>query len=421
MSNFFDAIGVADMEKVHSAVIGWMLSDKCEAFGKGRNGLIIRSELLQQIFGIKDDFEHFDSIDSILEWKDIDILIITSRDKKTKCWVIENKIKSSQHSNQLNRYVDTINCQYQLSSKAYNKICEIRDNKAEKPEVNEKKIEAFINGLSPKKKIINDFYSVDKHFCFLTLIKEQPLCTRAGVSWHNTSYGDLCGYLAKTLNPSKKATRKDQVFLDEYSRCINNLHLAIDDFTKHFSKYENVFLDGQKTKEQKIKQWNDSTYKTPEGQYARLISDNGLETIFQKCFLSTIIPSTSFNNLPYTIDETRGIALVDFHYCTSKDGRVKFGYQFQNGSFKVQILEKGLSGQEFYNKWYLKTKQLMGNKWTVNPSKKKSTPYLSISQKRDPRWFKGDLNVIVRKWGNAYYTCSAVMTTIIDHYNQQYF
>ena len=30
MSNFFNAIGVADMEKVHSAVIGWMLSDKCE-------------------------------------------------------------------------------------------------------------------------------------------------------------------------------------------------------------------------------------------------------------------------------------------------------------------------------------------------------------------------------------------------------
>ncbi len=43
--NFFNAIGVADMEKVHSAVIGWILSDKCEAFGIDK-----KSELLCQLF-----------------------------------------------------------------------------------------------------------------------------------------------------------------------------------------------------------------------------------------------------------------------------------------------------------------------------------------------------------------------------------
>ena len=50
MSNFFNAIGVADMEKVHSAVIGWMLSDKCEGLN-----IDTRSKLLQKIFGIEDD------------------------------------------------------------------------------------------------------------------------------------------------------------------------------------------------------------------------------------------------------------------------------------------------------------------------------------------------------------------------------
>ena len=120
MSNFFDAIGVADMEKVHSAVIGWMLSDKCEAFGKERNGRIIRSELLQKIFGIKNDFEHYDSIDSILEWKNIDIIVVTNSGKKDeKCWVIENKIKSSQHSDQLTRYANIMNCDYLMSSRQY--------------------------------------------------------------------------------------------------------------------------------------------------------------------------------------------------------------------------------------------------------------------------------------------------------------
>ncbi len=27
--SFFDRIGIADMEKVHSAVIGWIFSDEC--------------------------------------------------------------------------------------------------------------------------------------------------------------------------------------------------------------------------------------------------------------------------------------------------------------------------------------------------------------------------------------------------------
>ena len=119
MSNFFDAIGVADMEKVHSAVIGWMLSDKCEAFGGEDEGRKIRSELLQKIFGIKENFEHFDSIDSVLEWKSLDVLIVTTNNSVQKCWLIENKIKSSQHSDQLNRYELIINCPVLLSSKQY--------------------------------------------------------------------------------------------------------------------------------------------------------------------------------------------------------------------------------------------------------------------------------------------------------------
>lgn len=97
-SNFFDAIGVADMEKVHSAVIGWMLSDKCEAFGQ--NGLEARSRLLQNIFKIdeSEQISVFKSIKAIIEWKNIDILVVTnSGEEDEKCWIIENKIKSTQH------------------------------------------------------------------------------------------------------------------------------------------------------------------------------------------------------------------------------------------------------------------------------------------------------------------------------------
>ena len=43
MSNFFNSIGMADMEKVHSAVIGWILSDKCTAFGIDKKSGILCS------------------------------------------------------------------------------------------------------------------------------------------------------------------------------------------------------------------------------------------------------------------------------------------------------------------------------------------------------------------------------------------
>ncbi len=405
------------MEKVHSAVIGWMLSDKCEAFGEGDHGRKIRSELLQKIFGIQQDFEHFDSIDSMLEWKDIDILIVTTKDKIIKCWVIENKIKSSQHSNQLNRYVDTINCPYLLSSLAYRKICEIRDGKEEEPTTKERKIDDFIQGLSPQNKPLNGYSQVDKRFCFLTLIEEEPVCTRDSVSWVNTKYGDLCNYLseARRINNNQG---KDQIILDEYFNCISVLNKAINDFQDHYSDYDNVFNDGQKQKEVKMKQWADPRFTKPIGKYARLISDNSLETIFQKLFLKQLIPKTAFFNndiSSFNISETRGNALVDFTH--EKIGYVSFGYQFQNGTFKVQIVDKGMDGEEFSRRCfdYFKKNVLpdLEGEWTINPSKKNKTPYLSISMKRDPVWYKGN---IIEKWNNAYKKCSSIMPIVKEHY-----
>lgn len=103
MSNFFNAIGVADMEKVHSAVIGWMLSDKCNAFD-----IKEKSTLLCNLF--QENVCVFKTIIVQVEVYNIDILIETEDNLGNKeCWVIENKIKSNQHSNQLDKYVDVIN------------------------------------------------------------------------------------------------------------------------------------------------------------------------------------------------------------------------------------------------------------------------------------------------------------------------
>ena len=93
---FFEFIAAADSEKVHSQTIGWIFSDNCDVFDS-----IDKSKILNElIFEASEENEDFTPSNTQVEFDDIDILI------ETKKWliVIENKIKSSQHSNQLYKY-----------------------------------------------------------------------------------------------------------------------------------------------------------------------------------------------------------------------------------------------------------------------------------------------------------------------------
>ena len=415
-SNFFDAIGVADMEKVHSAVIGWMLSDNCTAFGEGENGRKIRSALLQKIFGISEPLE-VDSIEYFVEWKNIDILIVTEKDNNKECWVIENKIKSSQHSNQLNRYVDIMNCEYLLSSKAYKNDCFDGEDK----EI----IDEYLNGLRTKK-IANPYYRCKKHFCFLTLIEEEANCSRTNVFWNNCKYEQLHQFLMTALEQSREfGIDPDREIIIEYRSCIETLKQALNSFLEKHSAYKNVFTDGNKTKEEKIIEWSDPYFSPPEGSYAKYISDNGLETIFQKCFLTTIAKKvfeggTECNGSHnYNIDDTRGNALLDYPF--GKLGPYTIQFQFQNGSYKVQIIGDNSQIQQFNNDWndVKSILKLLGANWQFNKSKKDAKSYLSFSKPRDPQWYKYSLETIKTNWTIAFEDCIKAKEIIIDIYNEK--
>ena len=151
-NNFFDVIGVADMERVHSAVIGWMLSDQCNAFGTCPDGRRLRSELLQTIFKVKPNkwINSFNTITSFVEWNDLDILIVTEYNNKHQYWVIENKVKSSQHSGQLDKYVEFIQKKYP---------------------------------------------GAEQHFCLLSLIEEKPIAVPI-----SRIFFELCSFMYLQIN-----------------------------------------------------------------------------------------------------------------------------------------------------------------------------------------------------------------------------
>lgn len=380
MNNFFDAIGVADMEKVHSAVIGWMLSDKCDAFGS--EGLKKRSELLQTIFGVENPIDSFDEIESYIEWMKIDILIVTIKDGARKCWLIENKIKSSQHSNQLYRYEEII--------------------------------------TNPD----NGYASCDKEYCFLTLIPEKP----QNNNWKNAKYTALKDGLDHALqNSTLPRNEKHFTILTEYRDCVSNLCDSLSNFLDHycqdeFRAYSNVFTDGSLQKEKKSRE------KVPSsGKYAGFIRDNGLETIFQKCFLQRIITEADLSSLVNTLHETRGNAFIDFinqevdGTIFGLPGLIKFGYQFQKGSFKVQILgEKNpkISPKAFISYWKDKVIpycEMKGSISRINRSQKWQIPFLSITIKGSDAsgWYKHKVNEIKDKWLKSIETCKKMITSLI--------
>ena len=355
--SFFDKIGVADMEKVHSAVIGWMFSDDCCALNKQQ-----KSELLRSLFNVR-SVQAFNSFEVKVEHHDIDILIITYNDT---CWVIENKVKSSQHSNQLDKYYDIIN--------------------------------GIPVKIGRKTHIIEDYKALNKHFCYLTLVNEQPQCINN--VWVNTTYKDFSKALKDALfnvNPND-----DYIILKEYLCCITNLAKALDDFINNHQQYPYVFVDRPNKKKR-------------TGNY---IADNGLETIFQKCFLSHIISKTQ-NYSDFDITETHGIALAEKKDLHSIKG-YKLGIQFQNGSFKAQILNENIKADAFWNFWNkivtAKNKELKINSkpfsgWTFNTSKSQKGSYFSIS-KMIPDWSSKSVNDIVSDWDFMYNECIKVLSEL---------
>lgn len=118
--NLFDVLGIARAELRHSAFLAWLLDPR------GSHGLrdyFLRTFLLQVAREASNlevgDITPFE-VDS---WKLLDIevateryyidILIVGRDDGFVC-LIENKIGSGEHSNQLSRYLDTVKGEYEI-------------------------------------------------------------------------------------------------------------------------------------------------------------------------------------------------------------------------------------------------------------------------------------------------------------------
>ena len=382
-------------------MIAWILDDENENTLSSTNPSQFttfskkeRSCLLCELFGV--DKKEFQSIKTHVEWYDIDILIETKDSVgNEEVWVIENKVKSNQHSNQLDKYVNIIKGNENTKGKNPQPLC-------------------------TKYKDVSD----DKqHYCFLTLIEEKPQGTHINL-WHNCLYSNFYSWLSKpTLSGIVK----------EYADCLSELTGALKDFLNKYQDYKNVFSDGSKKKEDKdlvqIKNNNKGQYN--KGQYAPYIAEYGLETIFQKCFLAEmwkkyIGEKYIFHDEDWSISETNGTALLDIRLgeIILKSGDTHHvQIEFQNGTFKIQFYQINESKEKFLEKWKKifnggKSYKDKNNKtWKVNyPKSNSNRSYISISKKIGNNWWgKSDVEIL-NQWRDNLGKCDDALKQIIKEF-----
>lgn len=348
MKNFFNAIGVADMEKVHSAMIAWILDNENDTtFSANQGGvnslfstfpIAERSKLLCGMFGLLPE-RQFKSIKTHVEWNDIDIMIETEEGNGQKeIWVIENKLKSQEHKSN------------------------VSSDEKQKWNINADEIWQ----TEKYEHIICDNFPNDSHH-YLLLSLGRDVANSSSRCWKSYTYSELKDLLSY-MNP------KSFVLIKEYTDAISKMTKELKTFLTsgdNISKYPHVF--------QKLTKSEASNANiTPEEKY---IVDNRLETIFQKQFLAMIV-----NNYISTIasivryDERNGIAM--FIEPIKDIGDYSLSIEFQGGTFKVGLLHKDyiksnsyVYTKPLYDKVYPLFNQLMKmkNGWRIALAKNLST------------------------------------------------
>jgi hypothetical protein len=239
-NSFFEYLGLANLEKMHSAFLSWLVSPNCKAITQ-----IQKNNFLEKLF----KFDHIDEIKHIgTEIDNIDLVIITN---KHVC-VIENKLKSSEHSDQLERYKKHVKLTY--PGKQY-------------------------------------------HFLFLTLVNEKY----TSPEWKHISYYEIYDLLLDLI----LLDHKHKILIEEYCLYLSRLLSILKEVLQNPAKFNSVFTNGSKKKSEKLL----INYTNEKEEF---IAKNQLETIFQKAFLSKILQNDKIIGYNGKLTDTRGTALVDF-------------------------------------------------------------------------------------------------------------
>lgn len=320
-SNFFESLGLASVERIHTQMLYWFFESE---------SVLSVAEKTSILQFINPSVSSYRSFKATTEHKNIDLLIKAD----DSLYVFENKIKSTEHSNQLDKYKKCI-----------------------------------------EESGLNEWNGDKKYFIYLTLIAETP----TSQDWKNVTYRNIYDSLRQFQR--KEPVRFEDYALNEYINVLAKLTSTIDAFLLDHRRFRNVFTDGWKTKLQKLSDIEKGEYSDEQKYIAR----NQLETILQRNFLSLIarkMPLVSGD--VFIVSESRGTALLDIHYKFSEVpisvAHYVLGIQFQGSACKIILYDKdpkaksGSISKEILNTYRELAKELG---FRFNAPRKNA--YLSIS------------------------------------------
>lgn len=125
--NIFEVLNIVNAEVRHSSVIAWLLNPN-EAHGLGNHFLKLflkyfinhnKSSLDGTIDLFTVEFLSLKNVEIRKEWNHIDILILIEDEESKFAIAIENKIKTTEHNNQLQRYREIIESKFNNYNKLF--------------------------------------------------------------------------------------------------------------------------------------------------------------------------------------------------------------------------------------------------------------------------------------------------------------
>jgi hypothetical protein len=343
--NFFESLGFADVERIHSQMLAWLFES--EVLGAAQ-----KSQILEQLVGRADDYE----VRKVFtEHEHVDILIETA----SSIIAIENKIKITEHDNQLVHYQQAL-----------------------------------------------EGHTKPRRFVYLSLVPEAISAS----NWTARTYAEL--HAALQPHVFRAPSNFGEHAFNEYVEAVGHLTEIVREFDKDHTKFPNVFEDGSLTKRQKL----EKSRREPEyTDLQNAVRTNQLETPLQRYFLEKIrrriLPETN----DYRIEESHGVANINIVIVKRSIGESEFdlAVQFQGKTSKLNCYAhdyKNSTRDQLPAEVLAHFTDLAKkHKLRVNPGQSKA--YISLSKALDFDW-SDSFETIVKSYQTAYDDLSEIGKSI---------
>ena len=411
-STFFETVCLSDKERVQSSVIAWIFSDECKAIN-----LYDKLTALANLLGAnRTDWNSITSMESVVEWQHMDILILSKEGGDLKdVVVIENKIKCDLHDNQLTRYSSQLTSQYILDK----------------------------NG-NPKTKEINPYYNATHHYGYLTLINHNNVTDGNNIVWKNFIYKNLYGELRNGLK-NGNTSDPDYHITESYLNALDNMVsvadvaiqnpciLFLDKFHPYNKNFQSEWDYIRKYKLRHVLQVNyfESIKQNAETDINQYLKADPKKYGDQTCAVRVSYGMQS-DNAEIALDFKNG-GLITNYLDFGTDGQGDFCIAAQNGSFKIAAAKgyndkknAGKNSSLLATRGFMRTKdkdsifdlyaQKQNGTWRVNnPKSNSNRARMSISRPatKTDVWFEKS-NVIAE-----FKSCIDSLYNMLDLYDQE--